>query len=72
MISYPGHRWLVPPVVILQKNLTLQRSNYIEIKRKQKASEGSLHPLSEGQGIRDPLRSQSNKSDKSPFNQVSL
>ncbi|MDD2245279.1 MAG: hypothetical protein PHR13_11815 [Dysgonamonadaceae bacterium] len=37
---------------------------FYRFKRVQKTCEGSLHPRPEGQGIRDPPRSRSNKVDK--------
>ena len=47
---------------MVSKNLILQRSDdSYSLSEYKKASEGSLHPRPKGQGIRDPLRSHSNK-----------
>jgi hypothetical protein len=47
---------------MVSKNLILQRSDdSYSLSEYKKASEGLLHPRPKGQGIRDPLRSHSNK-----------
>jgi len=47
---------------MVSKNLILQKSDdWYSLSEYKKASEGSLHPRPKGQGIRDPLRSHSNK-----------
>jgi len=47
---------------MVSKNLILQKNDDLySLSEYKTASEGSLHPRPEGQGIRDPLRSHSNK-----------
>ena len=55
-------------MAMVSKNLILQRSDDLSsLSEYKKASEGSLHPRPKGQGIRDPLRSHSNKLCKKLF-----
>jgi len=47
---------------MVSKNLILQKNDdWYSLSEYKTASEGSLHPRPKGQGIRDPLRSHSNK-----------
>jgi len=47
---------------MVSKNLILQKNDDLySLSEYKTASEGSLHPRPKGQGIRDPLRSHSNK-----------
>jgi len=51
---------------MVSKNLILQKNDDLySLSEYKTASEGSLHPRPKGQGIRDPLRSHSNKTKES-------
>jgi hypothetical protein len=58
-LSHPSHRWLLPPVAMVSKNIILKRSNDFRfLSACRKTCEGSLHPRLKSLGIRDPPRSQ--------------